>query len=130
MKRIFIPLFLYMFISPVFGDEPTSMPAPEPTTQVIEPNIIKVYDVNDLIMEMPKFVLVAPSTMPIITNPVQEQKGIEPDQQIKTLVSVIEKTIEPGIWQDQGGTATISTYNGCLIVSAPQSVQDLISKGK
>jgi len=42
------------------------------------------------------------------------------------LIKLIETVIRPEIWKDNGGTATMSMWNGNLIVTAPRSVQEAI----
>jgi hypothetical protein len=42
------------------------------------------------------------------------------------LIKLIETTIQPDIWKDNGGTASITYFNGNLIVTAPRSVQEAI----
>jgi uncharacterized membrane protein YgcG len=42
------------------------------------------------------------------------------------LIKLIEATVQPDIWKDNGGTASITYFNGNLIVTAPRSVQEAI----
>jgi hypothetical protein len=42
------------------------------------------------------------------------------------LVKLIETTVQPDIWKDNGGTASITYFNGNLIVTAPRSAQEAI----
>jgi hypothetical protein len=42
------------------------------------------------------------------------------------LVKLIETTVQPEIWKDNGGTASITYFNGNLIVTAPRSAQEAI----
>jgi uncharacterized membrane protein YgcG len=50
------------------------------------------------------------------------------DQAAAGLIKLIEGIVRPDIWEDnnKGGTASISYFNGNLIVSAPRSVQEAI----
>ena len=43
------------------------------------------------------------------------------------LVALIKATIQPEIWRDNGGTATISYFNGSLVVTAPRSVHEALA---
>lgn len=42
------------------------------------------------------------------------------------LVKLIEDTIRPDIWRENGGTSSIRYFNGLLIVTAPRSVLEAI----
>ena len=42
------------------------------------------------------------------------------------LIKLIETVIRPEVWKDNGGAATMSMWNGNLIVTAPRSVQEAI----
>lgn len=44
----------------------------------------------------------------------------------ESLVKLITDTIQPDIWRDNGGTASISYFQGKLIVTAPRSVHEMI----
>ena len=44
----------------------------------------------------------------------------------QALVDVITSTIQPEIWQANGGTAAIRFFNGSLIVTAPRSVHEAL----
>jgi type II secretory pathway component GspD/PulD (secretin) len=47
-------------------------------------------------------------------------------QKADDLVKLIESTIRPDIWRDNGGTSNISFFNDSLIITAPRSVQEAI----
>jgi hypothetical protein len=53
------------------------------------------------------------------TNQVRTRADRETD-----LIKLIEDTIRPEIWRDNGGTASIRMFNGHLIVTAPRSVHE------
>lgn len=42
------------------------------------------------------------------------------------LIKLIEQVVQPDIWKDNGGTASIVYFNGNLIVTAPRSAQEAI----
>ncbi len=42
------------------------------------------------------------------------------------LIKLIEDTIRPDIWKDNGGPASITFFGGDLVVTAPRSVQEAI----
>ncbi len=42
------------------------------------------------------------------------------------LVQLIKDTVEPTIWKENGGTASISSFNGHLIITAPRRVHERI----
>jgi len=48
-------------------------------------------------------------------------------QRGESLVDTIKQTVQPSIWRDNGGTASIRYFNGHLIVTAPRSVHEAIS---
>ena len=48
-------------------------------------------------------------------------------QRADSLVDTIKQTVQPSIWRDNGGTASIRYFNGHLIVTAPRSVHEAIS---
>jgi hypothetical protein len=43
------------------------------------------------------------------------------------LVKLIEELVNPDVWRDNGGPASIRYYNGQLIVTAPRSVHEAIA---
>jgi hypothetical protein len=53
------------------------------------------------------------------TPKTKEQRGQE-------LVDLIVATVQPDIWRDNGGTASIRYFNGNLVVSAPRSVHEAL----
>ena len=55
----------------------------------------------------------------------QQQMGAQ--QVADQLVSVIKAMVRPTIWQDNGGTASISYFQGQLIITAPLSVHQTIA---
>jgi hypothetical protein len=42
------------------------------------------------------------------------------------LIRLIQDIVQPEIWRDNGGTATIRYFNGHLIITAPRSVHEAI----
>lgn len=48
------------------------------------------------------------------------------DQKGQELVELIKDVVRPTIWKENGGPATMRYFNGKLIVTAPQSVQEMI----
>jgi hypothetical protein len=48
-------------------------------------------------------------------------------QRGQSLAQTIEQTIQPSVWRDNGGVASIRYFNGHLIVRAPRSVQEAIA---
>ncbi len=48
-------------------------------------------------------------------------------QRAKSLVALIEGTVQPNIWTSNGGPATIIYFNRELVVSAPVYIQQMIS---
>lgn len=51
----------------------------------------------------------------------QKQKTVD------AIIAAITSSIRPGIWKQNGGTASIWYFNGELIVTAPRSVQSAIA---
>jgi hypothetical protein len=54
----------------------------------------------------------------------EENKGTTKSQRANNLVSLITQLIRPDVWEQNGGTAKISYFNGYLIVTAPRSVHE------
>ena len=50
----------------------------------------------------------------------------EKDAKAKELVTLIKEIVQPSVWTDNGGKASIKFFNGCLIVNAPRSVHEEI----
>jgi len=48
------------------------------------------------------------------------------EQRADDLVQLIMATIQPEVWNANGGTASIRYFNGSLVVSAPRSVQEAL----
>ncbi|HVX84263.1 MAG TPA: hypothetical protein VH253_05555 [Phycisphaerae bacterium] len=48
------------------------------------------------------------------------------DQKGQDLVELIKEVVRPSIWKENGGPATMRYFSGKLIVTAPQSVQEMI----
>ena len=48
------------------------------------------------------------------------------DERAERLVDIITETVRPEIWDVNGGTATITVFNGNLIINAPRSVHEMI----
>lgn len=42
------------------------------------------------------------------------------------LIAIITATIEPNVWQENGGTSTIRYFHGNLIITAPRRIHELI----
>jgi uncharacterized membrane protein YgcG len=110
--------------------------------------VTRVYDVSDLILEIPDF------EGPSFSLSSQggsgggsggggnsgllsgsggggaggrtDEKGATKEQRGEELVKLITTTIRPEIWADAGGTAQIRFWRGRLIVTAPRSVQEMI----
>jgi len=56
----------------------------------------------------------------------QQQPGPTKTQRAQDLITLIENIVSPDIWKDNGGTASMSYFNGMLVVTAPRSVQEAI----
>jgi hypothetical protein len=108
--------------------------------------ITKVYPIEDLIVEIPDFV--GPdlnitqadtggggrggggggqSILQQNSNQNQE-KQMTRAERAQQLIDVIQETIQPEIWQTNGGTAAIRFFNGSLIVTAPRSVHEALGR--
>jgi hypothetical protein len=60
---------------------------------------------------------------PSVTQGNQTQNAT---QGAMALIQLIETTIRPEVWKDNGGNSTIDYWNGYLIINAPRSVQEAI----
>jgi hypothetical protein len=56
----------------------------------------------------------------------EEDSGTTRTERAEQLIDLIVDTIQPDIWEINGGTATIRFFNGSLIVRAPRSVHDAL----
>jgi hypothetical protein len=106
--------------------------------------IIKVYNVQDLIMDIP-------DAVPNVDFSLEGNGGERSDNSIggtaqrpsaigtggseqpkskaergQALAQLIMETIQPEVWKQNGGTASIRFFNGNLIVAAPRSVHEAI----
>jgi hypothetical protein len=112
--------------------------------------ITRVYDVGDLIVEIPDFegrsFSLSESNASggggrgsgggsgggggIFTgnsgSAGRDEKTKSREERGEELVKLITTTIRPEIWADAGGTAQIRYFRGRLIVTAPRSVQEMI----
>jgi len=109
--------------------------------------ITKVYPVEDLIVEIPDFV--GPDLNITQNNSggggrgggggggqgvIQQNNTQDSNKQMtraeraQQLIDVIQETIQPEIWQTNGGTAAIRFFNGSLIVTAPRSVHEALGR--
>ncbi len=115
--------------------------------------ITRVYDVGDLVVEIPDFVGLELSLTSATSNSgsgssgggdrgagggggqglfgnanqnAGKDKATTAQERGDQLVSTIILTVRPEVWQQNGGTATISYFRGKLIVTAPRSVQEMI----
>lgn len=61
-----------------------------------------------------------------VTGNSQEKTGAESQQRCEELMKVIRETVEPEIWSENGGPATMHYYRGHLIVRAPLYIQSQI----
>ncbi|HSZ59162.1 MAG TPA: hypothetical protein VK797_26210 [Tepidisphaeraceae bacterium] len=122
--------------------------------------VTRVYDVQDLLMEVPDFTNAPQFALDAsqnqggggggsgqlgqgggsggisVTNTLfsgggqsltqNRNLGKTKAQRAQDLVDLIEAVINPDIWKDNGGTASIRYFNGMLVVTAPRSVQEAI----
>lgn len=103
--------------------------------------ITQVYPVEDLIMEIPNFTD-APDFQiqssqggrgsgggnSILTGSFgEEERETRTDQERgEELVQLIMDTVDPEVWRENGGTASIRFFRGKLIVTAPRSTLEAI----
>jgi hypothetical protein len=109
--------------------------------------IVRVYPVDDLVMEIPDFV--GPnlelsnataggsrsggggsgSSGSLLREGSDSEDRDQPrtkSERVQALIDLITQTIQPDIWRINGGTATIAYLHGCLIINAPRSVHEAI----
>jgi hypothetical protein len=56
-----------------------------------------------------------------------EDEGLTREERAQQIVDLITETIRPDIWQVNGGRASIRYFNGHLVITAPRSVQGVMS---
>lgn len=113
----------------------------------------RVYPIQDLIMEVPDFTdapdlslnttsnnqnqnpqggggigagVQSGNTQSPFTQNGQEKPTKTREERANDLVELIKAVIQPDIWQDAGGKASIRYFNGNLIITAPRSAQEAI----
>jgi hypothetical protein len=108
----------------------------------------KVYPVDDLIMDVPDFTNAPDFSLQSTTEQGQggrgggggsgsglfqnaDQNGNKEPTKTKQergeeLAQLVKEMIQPDVWADAGGTATIRYFNGSLIVTAPRSVHEAL----
>ena len=108
----------------------------------------RVYPVDDLIMDVPDFTNAPDFSLQSTTEQGQGGRGggggggsglfqnadqSQNRESTKTkqergeeLVQLVKEMIQPDVWADAGGTATIRYFNGSLIVTAPRSVHEAL----
>jgi hypothetical protein len=113
--------------------------------------ITKVYPVEDLVVEVPNFAGptfnlqnqsntasggggggssggtlfsgAGDATAGGLTGATKQQRG-------EDLVRLVQDTVRPDVWRENGGTAAVRYFNGHLIVTAPRSVHERLVVGK
>jgi hypothetical protein len=105
--------------------------------------VTRVYPVDDLLMEIPDFEgpnfdLTAKSggsggsssgsSSSILggDSGENEEEGSTKAERAQELVELIQELIQPDIWRDNGGVATIKYFHGSLIITAPRSVHEAV----
>lgn len=99
---------------------------------------LKVYDINDLLYDIPSFTDYPQLDLDSVLN--QRQGGgsgsifqqtnqnndatRNPQQRAQDVMSIITTSIDPDQWRDNGGdAASVREYNGALLVTAPDYIQ-------
>ncbi|HEX4792751.1 MAG TPA: hypothetical protein VH370_03110 [Humisphaera sp.] len=59
-------------------------------------------------------------------NQNREAPGRSKQERANDLVELIRAVIQPDVWQENGGKATIRFYSGSLIITAPRAVHEAI----
>lgn len=103
--------------------------------------ITRVYPVEDLILEIPNFTDApdfqiqsssggrgASGSGSIFSGSLGEETatGRTEAERGEELVQVIMETVDPEVWRENGGTASIRFFRGKLIITAPRSVHETI----
>jgi len=109
----------------------------------------RVYPIQDLIVEVPDFA--GPDLNITSNNPAsssgrgggggggsgifngssgntndKDDKSLTRAERADQLIDVITQTIQPDVWQANGGSAAVRFFNGNLIVTAPRSVHEAL----
>lgn len=103
----------------------------------------EIYDINDLLVELPRYAEVPAIDLQSVLQSGQGGSGQSPfkddndnkEQEHKTLkektdevVNLIQKIVEPQQWVDNGGdAATVDQFRGTLIVTAPDYIHRQIN---
>lgn len=156
LRRVSLRKVLNLLLSEAGGGEALAWTVDEgvievTTREIADQNMyLRIYNIEDLLLEIPDFDN-APnfnlestraasgqgggggggSGQGLFGN--QQGQGEEDEEITKTkeeraqdLVDLIKDLIQPDIWVDNGGTASIRYFNGNLIVRAPRSVHEAI----
>ncbi len=108
-------------------------------TEADKKRVTKVYDVRDLIMDIPNFS--APQNIGlegtqqvganhgggggtgILGNTGADTTAQQSDEErAQALIDVIQQTVEPDVWDVRGGEASVKYFRGMLVISAPAYV--------
>jgi hypothetical protein len=116
------------------------------TTQANAEPVIRVYDVGEMLHEVPDFTDAPTLDLNQTTtaggggggqSPFQQGQGaannppLTRNQRAQQLIDAIENSIAPDIWDTHGGSGgRITFYDGRLIVVAPEYVQQQIGGGE
>jgi uncharacterized membrane protein YgcG len=113
------------------------------TRELANRNLItRVYPVDDLVVEVPDFEAPQMSLQGSSTGggsgggslfggggtAGSGSDGMTRDERAEQLVEMIMSTLEPDIWKENGGTATIRYFRGNLVVTAPRSVHERLGR--
>jgi hypothetical protein len=118
------------------------------TTEIADAQLItRTYFVGDIIMNVPDF---AGPTMSLTSRSsgtgggnrggggsgsggifektdTDKNQGTTKAERADNLVTLITKVVRPEVWEANGGKATISYFNGYIIVTAPRSAHELLA---
>jgi hypothetical protein len=112
-----------------------------PKSRLNSKAFLKMYDVNDMLYQIPDFVDAPSLDLDQVLNQGQQgssgasggifqdannnEGGVGPttEELAQNLMNIITENIEPEQWQDNGGTGgTIRFYNGFLLIRAPDYI--------
>ena len=98
-----------------------------------DPIIVKVYDISDLLVIIPDYTEVPQIDLQSALQArqggqspfrdTQQQNQARTKREAQDIMSLIQEFVEPEAW---GNTATMTYWNGKLIIKAPKSVHDKI----
>jgi hypothetical protein len=131
MKVAAVAAWLFLSASTLAANPPTTEPRPE--------LISRVYDIRDLIMALPDYpyagtIGVPPDGGPLNIATAEPERPVPTTQRsrkqrVEDVIQLIQETVDPESWRDNGGTiGSLREIGGALVVTQTAQNHDLLSR--